>query len=205
MPIVPIRMKGSERPVAERLNVLLKQQGFSTVVGQYISWILGELADNALTHSSQLQGDRICYVLATRFVSDSSNCVIVGIADTGIGIQNSLKSQPEHRKLGDARALLDAFRPNVSSWAKEYGRGKGLTDVVKIAKGNNAYFIVASNDLAFLMDFRDNNNPHIEKRIPISTAPGTRYGLVLIDNTFKPIPRSEADAFLKNEIKRLGL
>jgi anti-sigma regulatory factor (Ser/Thr protein kinase) len=205
LPIIPIRMKGSERPIAEKLNVLLKQQGFSNAVGQYISWILGELADNALTHSSQLQGDRTCYVLATRFISDSSNCVIVGIADTGVGIQNSLKAQSEYSKLSDAHALLEAFRPNVSSWAKEFGRGKGLTDVVKIAKGNNAYFIVASNGLAFLMDFRENSNPHIEKRVSISTAPGTRYGLVLIDNTFKPIPRGEADSFLKSEIKRLRL
>jgi len=205
LPIIPIRMKGSERPIAEKLNLLLRQQGFSAAVGQYISWILGELADNALTHSSQLQGDRICYVLATRFISDSSNCVIVGIADTGIGIQTSLKVKSEYKKLSDARALLEAFRPNVSSWAKEFGRGKGLTDVVKIAKGNNAYFIVASNNLAFLMDFRENRNPHIEKRVPISTAPGTRYGLVLIDTTFKSIPRNEADNFLKTEIGRLGL
>jgi excisionase family DNA binding protein len=205
LPIIPIRMKGNDRSVAEHLNLLLRQQGFSPQVGQYISWIMGELADNSLTHSSQLPMDRICYVLATRFTFGSSNCVIVGIADLGIGIQNSLRAIPKYKRLSSEHLVLEAFRPNVSSWAEEYGRGKGLTDVIKIAMGNGSYFIVASCDVAYLMDFRENSNPPIEKRTPLTNAPGTRYGLVLIDNDFRQISRSEADNFIKKEIERLGI
>jgi len=205
LPIIAIRHKGSERTIAERLNNLLKQQGFSAEVGQYISWILGELADNALTHSSQLAMDRMCYVLANRFSYGESNCVIIGIADLGVGIQNSLRMNSKYKNFSDQRALLEAFKSNVSSWEDEYKRGKGLTDVVKIAMGNGSYFVVASGDTAFLMDFREDKGPRIEKRQPLTEVTGTRYGLVLIDNNFREIRRSQVDPFLNKEIARLAV
>lgn len=205
LPIISIRNPGGERKVAEELIKLLKKQGFSEEIGGYIGWILGELADNTFQHSHAIPSERICFILARRFLLGNSNCIIVGIADLGLGIHSTLKSNTKYASLKDARALIEAFKPHVSSWDDSYGRGKGLTDVVKIAMGNNSYFRVSSGGNGFFMDFRNKNAPKIERMKPLTEISGTRYGLVLIDTNFFDLSRKKIDNFLKEEIERLRI
>lgn len=201
VPIRGIKLKGNERFIAEKLIDLLKKQGFSAAVGRKIAHIIGELADNALTHSDPILSERSCFILARRFLLNQTNCIIVGLVDTGQGIHTSLKGNPKHKGLSDRGAFLEAFRPYVSSWDDSARRGKGLTDVLTIAWGNKSFLRVDSGKLGLFMDFQ--NEPSIKFRAPSTSAMGTRYGIVLIDNEFKKRTREEADELIKTTERKV--
>lgn len=201
-PITLIRFKGGERILGERLNAALIKQGLSEEIGQYLTWMLGELADNSLTHSKQIVSERACYIFAKRSLLDERQCVILGIADTGVGISHSLKSNLRYRLLDDKTALLTAFRPRVSSWDDHFKRGKGLTDILKIAMGNASVLRADSGDSGFFFDFRDQTR-QVRVTPPLTKVAGTRFGLVLIDSHFQPKERDEIDLFLSEEIAKL--
>lgn len=115
---------------------------------------------------------------------------MIGILDSGVGIQNSLRRNPRYSTLSDTRLLITAFKPFVSSWPEEAERGKGLTDVVKIALSNKGFFRVDSCDLSLMWDFVDlRKSIHVLK--PMSQARGVRYCFVLIDSEFDLRNRSE--------------
>lgn len=198
LPMRIIKYKGEERRFLERLIPLLIQQGFSPDVGAYITWIMGELADNSLTHSRES-----CYLLAKRYQYGGSKCIIIGITDIGIGIHNSLKENKQYENLNDPNALLTAFKPMVSSWDDSYNRGKGLTDVLKIAMGNNSFLRVDSGENGFFMDFTKKDNFRIDQKTPITNVHGTRFGLVLIDQYFESFEREEINKFIDKELKQL--
>lgn len=194
MPIRAVTSKGAERPLAESLIVLLRKQGFNDALGRGIAQILGELADNAMTHSAQAMSERTCFISAQRFLYQERNCIIVGLADTGLGIPTTLKSNPKYSPLSDRAALLQAFRPYVTSW--DSMRGKGLTDVLGIALGNNSYLRADSGPIGLLMDFHDRANPEITFNTPLTDVTGTRFGLILIDNHFEKGTREQVDTML---------
>ena len=73
IPLKAIRMKKDEQPLVEKLVDMLKKQGFKEDVRNYISSIIGELVDNAMTHSSPLASERICYFLVEKFVIGDNN------------------------------------------------------------------------------------------------------------------------------------
>lgn len=200
MPINSIKTKGGERIIAENLLKLLRQQGFKDSVGRGISLILGELADNAMTHSQESLSDRVCYISAKRFLWGESNCVIVGVADTGLGIVESLKKNPQYAKLPDKKAFLEAFRPFVTSWAGT-PRGKGLTDVLSIALGNDSLLRVDVGDLGISMDLREKDHPKIEFIRPMASEKGTRFGLILIDTNFEKTGRKEVDVLIAQKVR----
>lgn len=201
MPITAVTNKGAERSLAEELVVLLRKQGFHDSVGRGIAQIIGELADNAMTHSAQALGDRICWVAAQRFLYREKNCIIVGLADPGLGIFSTLKTKAEYKALTDSQALLKAFRPFVTSW--EAARGKGLTDVLGIALGNNSYLHADVCNLSLQMDFHDGGNPEIKFGTPLADVTGTRFGLILIDNYFVKKSREEVDKMLEEKERQM--
>ena len=194
IPLTNIRLQKEEAPIVSRLIGLLRAQGFSEGIGGYIGWIFGELVDNATTHlvhSGELSVPSDCYLLAQRFkfATGDSECIIIGVADVGPGIHATLKRNQKYSTLSDGRAFLTAFKPNVSSWADEYGRGKGLTDILTIAMGNKSVLRAESGENVWSADFRDGahqlrSDGHLPK--------GTRFSLVLIDHEFEI--KSNADA-----------
>jgi excisionase family DNA binding protein len=202
MPIRAIRAKGAERTIAEALIVLLRKQGFHDALGRGIAHIIGELADNAMTHSAQLLSERICYVSAQRFLYEQKDSIIVGLADPGKGIPNTLKSSSRYSHLTNQEAFLQAFRPYVTSW--EAKRGKGLADVLAIALGNNSYLRADSGPIGLLMDFHERDRPLISFNTPLADVTGTRFGLVLIDNHFESCTRTEVDEVLIAKVSELS-
>ena len=204
LPITLLRRKGEERRVLEQLNTLFIQQGFSEEIGSYVGWLLGELADNSLTHDGNLLKNKMCFIQAQRYsVGENSKCVVIGIADTGQGIHKSLKQNPKHKKLSDQVAVLSAFRPNVSSWDDEHKRGKGLTDILSIAMGNESLVRVSCGNIDFEFDFQTIKKVGIIRiEPPLLEAQGTRFGVLYIDHQFKKKTREEVDEFLRKEIKR---
>jgi hypothetical protein len=143
----------------------------------------------------------MCFVSAQRFLYQEKNCIIVGIADPGDGIPKTLKSSAKYAHLSDAAALLEAFRPFVTSW--ESKRGKGLADVLAIAMGNNSYLRVDSNGIGLLMDFHDRSSPEISFTPPLTEVNGTRFGLILIDNHFERCSRPVVDEMLARKASEL--
>lgn len=202
MPVRAVTTKGAERPLAEELVSLLRKQGFNDSVGRGIAHIIGELADNAMTHSAQLLSERVCYVTAQRFLYNQKNCIIVGLADPGRGIHNTLKTNPKYKHLSDQKALLEAFRPYVTSW--EAKRGKGLADVLGIALGNHSYLHVDSGSIGLQMDFHERQNPIIKFNNPLADVTGARFGLILIDNQFERCTREEVDTMLVTKERELS-
>lgn len=205
LPITVIKRKGEERRVVEKLLEIFLQHGFSESIGGYLGWMLGELGDNCLTHSSPILTDRVCFMQAQRYsLGNNVNCVIVAIADLGEGIHTTLKTNPKYSSLSDVEAFLSAFRYKFSSWPDEYKRGKGLTDMISIAVGNHSIFRASSGENDFLFNFYSSKESlHIKRIEPaLLVSKGTKFGFVLIDKDFAPIEREEADEILKREIEK---
>lgn len=197
LPIQFVGHKGGERQSSEDLIRLLIKHGFSEEIGARIGWIFGELADNALTH-----GKGPCYLMCQRFVSEKKedvNYLVIAVADMGVGIHNSLRTNPKYEDLDDIRALVTAFKPSVTSWPDEHKRGKGLADVIKISLGNKSYFRVASGSVGFTIPWEK----EAVVNSPMTLIPGTRYSIVLTDGEFRDVAREEADKYVDGILKRL--
>lgn len=201
-PIHAIRAKGAERTIAEQLLSLLRKQGFNDAVGRAIAQIIGELADNAMTHSREALSERFCYVFAQRFLFRQTNSIIVGIADPGAGIAPTLKTHAKYKHLSDEKALLESFRPFVTSW--DSARGKGLADVLAIALGNKSFLRADSGKIGLWMDFHDRQNPAINFKAPVASIDGTRFGLILIDNHFERCQRKDVDEMITKRASELS-
>ena len=194
-PLKLIGYKGQDKSAAEELLVALRAQGFSDNIANYIAWILGELADNSLTHSESL-----CYILAARYPGQK-NLLEIGILDSGIGIQNSLRKNEKYKNLDNKTALLSAFRSHVSSWPDDAGRGKGLTDVVNIALGNRSFFKVDSCGESIYWDFLDLRK-NVNFMNPMTDASGVRFCFVLVDSDFEIKDRSEIDQIINERLQK---
>lgn len=205
LPITVMKRKGEERIVVEKLLEIFVRHGFSEGIGGYLGWILGELGDNCLTHSSPILSNRICFMQAQRYsLDESTNCVIVAIADLGEGIHTTLKTNPRYSSMSDVEAFLSAFRHKYSSWPDEAKRGKGLTDMISISIGNHSIFRASSGENDFSFNFYSSKDSiQVFKKNPLLlTSQGTRFGFVLIDKEFTPVDRDVADDILKKEIEK---
>lgn len=200
--LTKITMRKQEAPVIEKINQLLRTQGFSESIGGYIGWVMGELVDNSMTHLVHNGYASNCYLLAQRyhFANSHAECLIIGVADMGPGIHVTLKKNPKYAVLTEPQAFLTAFKPKVSSWPDEYGRGKGLTDILGIAMGNQAVIRVESGTMDLQVDFRT----HAMKFGASSTnANGTRFALVLIDHEFTSKSKADVSQFIDERLAKL--
>jgi hypothetical protein len=197
-PLHLIGYRGAEKKVIETLYAALVKQGFSENLSGYLGWVIGELSDNCHTHSKSGP----CYLMIESTYSEniSSKFLSVVIGDIGVGIHNSLRANTKYAYLSESEAFVTAFKSDVSSWPDEHKRGKGLNDILAIGIGNNAWIRAESCGIGFFANFSKDNN-HFELIKGCTYAQGTRVGLILIDNTFKDIPRSEVNATLDNFIK----
>lgn len=189
-----VTYRGGDRDKADTLLRQLAAHGFSENLRSYVGWIFGELADNSLTHAKGT-----CYLLVQRF-EGRHDALAIGIGDVGVGIHNSLKTNPKHAALSDEQALIKAFKAKISSWDDEYNRGKGLSDVLKIAIGNQGVLRVDSGPYGVSMDFR-NRAPEIIPTRPMAGTPGTRFCIVLYDKNFTEVTRSQADAIVETVLE----
>lgn len=202
--LTKISMRKQEVPIVEKIISLLRVQGFSDSIGGYIGWIMGELVDNAMTHLVYNGFPSNCYLLAQRykFINSHSECLIIGVADVGPGIHATLKKNPKYKDLTDAQAFLTAFKPKVSSWTDEYNRGKGLTDILGIAMGNQSVLRVKSGNMEYQTDFRTQKTKF--SRSPTNVS-GTLFALVLIDKDFDMKNKASVSEFIDHELADRGI
>lgn len=193
-----IGFKGQERKLLDDLVPLLMKQGFTADMIGYIGWVMGELADNSLTHA---QGP--CYLLMGQF-GQTHTFLEVAIGDTGRGIHGSLKRNPKYAELSDRAAFLKAFQSRVTCWpeSSEIDRGKGLSDLLTIAMGNGSILRVDSNDLGFSFNFV-NSQRELQQMKPASSKSGTRFCLLLINDKFEAVSREVVDSFIARETKKI--
>ena len=98
--------------------------GYASLLGT-IETIFCELATNVVYHASSNGG----YVLAQQYKQRDGTVVDVAVADTGIGIRESLRSNPDNPTLtSDTDALELATKEGVSS-LRDAHRGFGLSHV----------------------------------------------------------------------------
>lgn len=199
LPLTRVGFKNAEQTTLDQVVVpILKQQGFSETISGYIFWAIGELMDNAHTHA---KANGHCYMSIHRF-GNERKYLQIDIADLGIGIPKSLKSSKNHANLTDRQALARAFKSRISSWPEEHNRGKGLSDVLGVAIGNQSLLRVESGGEGFRMTF-SGMGKHAEIQTPMTAEPGTRIALVLIDQEFRHVPREEADQFVSEKLEIL--
>lgn len=193
LPLHQIGYRGAEKKILDPLYDRLLIQGFSEDYCGYIGWIIGELSDNAHTHS---QGGP-CYLIIESVASESTETrfLLIAMGDTGIGVPESLRTNPNYSTLSEERLLAMAFLSEVSRMDIEPKRGKGLNDVIGIAKGNRGWLRVESSGHGLFFDFRSETDRITLAEPPVATR-GTRFCLVLIDSVFDKISRSETDEVL---------
>ena len=198
LPLHLIGYRGAEKKILDELYDPLLKQGFSESYCGHIGWIIGELCDNAHTHSGGP-----CYLIieALELTSTATRFLTIAVGDIGIGIPASLKNNPKYSNLRDDVLLPMAFQSEVSRMEVEPKRGKGLNDVMAIGKGNSSWLKVETGGLAMMFDFRGGQDK-ITFTHPIAQASGTRFGLVLIDSEFEKFSRASineiVDKFMGN-------
>ncbi len=188
-PLHLIGYRGGEKSLLDEIYAQLKKQGFSEDLCASLGWTLGELADNATTHAGGP-----CYFALSSVVGPCKFLTLT-IGDTGAGIPVTLKSNEIYGGLTDFEAFISAFKSDVSSWAEYHKRGKGLNDLLAIAKGNGAWVRAETNGMGIFFDFRDGSH-NITAREAGASNSGTKYSLVLIDSQFKYVTKKEINAFL---------
>lgn len=199
LPLHLIGYRGAEKKILDELYDPLLKQGFSENYCGHIGWVIGELCDNAHTHS-----EGPCYLIIEALESQSTGRrhLAIAIGDMGIGIPASLKKNPRYAAQRDKILLPIAFQSEVSRMEVQPRRGKGLSDVMAISKGNSSWLRVESGNLAMMFDFRDGQDK-IRFTDPIARAPGTRFGLVLIDSGFNEPSRASINEIMQGFLETL--
>ncbi len=198
LPLKEITVRGQDRVVLDELLLSLLHKGFSETVAGYIGWILGELADNALTHA---KGP--CYILFTRYRNNGGLPFLeFAVGDVGVGIHKSLQTNEKYSDLNDRQAFLKSFQSQVSSWPDSARRGKGLCDLLTIALGNGGWVKADANELSLFFNFTASQR-QVEFNKPLTEIKGTRFSIILFEKDFKGTTREEIDSFVSGEMKKI--
>lgn len=188
-PLHLVGYRGGEKGILNDIFARLREQGFSEDLCASLGWTLGELADNATTHA----GGPCYFVLSS--TAGPCKCLTLTIGDAGAGIPVTLKSNKRYKDLSDFEVFITAFKSSVSSWDETHKRGKGLNDLLSIAKGNSAWVRAETNGMGVFFDFREPAGRVVARDAGTSTK-GTRYSMALIDSQFEYVTKKEMDAFL---------
>lgn len=198
LPIRRVGVVGSLNSIADDLTLSLYSQGYSTDICAYIGWAIGELADNAATHAKVFP----CYAYFEQLSGKNRKFLQFTIGDVGVGIPTSLKNNELYKSLEDNKALLTAFKPNVSGRSQEEKRGKGLTDVLKIAMECGSSLRVESNGIAYMMLF----NSGVDNFIPINPIyknTGTIISILFIDGNFDSLKREDIEIYIDSCLEKI--
>lgn len=198
LPLYLVGYRGAEKKLLEPLYDQLMIQGFSEEYVGYIGWLIGELCDNAHTHSGNA-----CFFVIEAINEGSTNTrfLSISLGDVGIGIQESLQKNPKYKNIEKHKLFAKAFKAEVSSMEVEPKRGKGLNDTISIAKGNKSWLRVDSNEYSLMFDFKHEDVVKLIK--PALVTNGTRFSFVLIDSDFQKVTREEVDQVMNKFLEDL--
>ncbi len=190
LPITKLGYVGAQLQFVDNLTAQLARQGHSEEVCSYIGWAMGELSDNASTHA----GAHPCFMQVTQF-GDNQKFLLFTIGDVGKGIAQSLRENIAYTHLSEEKAILMAFRPYVSCRSDEEKRGKGLTDVLKIAMECSSVLWVESNAIGYTFQFNAGKD-NFKKNESTSNFKGTIISLLFIDGNFNSYNRRDVTSYI---------
>lgn len=112
-----------------------------------IKYIISELVRNVLEHAQSKNGAILCAQYYKK-----SNMIRIGIADTGVGIKNTISES--YRVSDDKEALQLSLMPGITGTTRreggtEYNAGAGLFFIRSIAKVNRDFFMIYSGDALY--------------------------------------------------------
>jgi hypothetical protein len=197
LPITRLGVVGSHNTLTDDLISSLSHQGYSRDICSYIGWAIGELTDNATTHAKA----HPCFVYLEQY-GDDRRFLQFTIGDIGIGIPTSLKKNSRYTHLNDAVALLTSFKPNVSGRDDAEQRGKGLTDVLKIAMEFGSTLRVESNNIGFYLAFNAGND-NFSSHSPLFKSEGTIVSLLFIDGNFASLGRENVSTYIDSCLEKI--
>lgn len=117
-----------------------------------IKFVIAELVRNVLEHSGSKQGALICAQFYPK-----SNCVRIGIVDTGCGIKKTINLS--HRADSHLEAIQLALTPGITGTTRKDGgteanAGAGLFFIKSIAAVNRDFFLVYSGEALYKLKTR---------------------------------------------------
>lgn len=151
-----------------------------------IRYIVSELVRNVLEHARTQHGAIVCAQFFQK-----SNMIRIGIADTGIGIKQSMDQS--HVTSDDLDAIELALAPGVTGTTRREGgtelnAGAGLFFIKSIAYTNRDFFVIYSGSGMYKLLKRDENkklllraNPHLDRHSEHKGLPLWRGTVVGID------------------------
>lgn len=102
--------------------------------------MMSELIQNILDHSA------ITYpgiILIQNY--PNRNYTQLVIADSGVGIPNTIKSNSEYKKMNDAECIEKSLQYGITRYDKSEERGEGLPECAQLANKYNAKLFIRSN------------------------------------------------------------
>ena len=119
-------LRGAERDVRERLG----RAGFTPIMAKALSGALSEIIENVWEHAQATTPALLVYQCANERLTAS-------IADLGIGVLQSLRSNPDYERLGSSlQALKNAMAVGVTRHTVP-GRGYGFDEVLRAVADNH--------------------------------------------------------------------
>lgn len=114
-----------------------------------IGYIITELVDNVLEHADSPVGAVICAQYYSK-----TNCIRIGIADTGKGLKETINQS--HNAATDIAAIQLALWPGVTGTTSkaggtEFNAGAGLFFTKSIASVNRDFFAIYSGNALYKM------------------------------------------------------
>ncbi|MEO7364374.1 MAG: ATP-binding protein [Candidatus Saccharimonadales bacterium] len=122
-----------------------------------IRYVIYEVVRNVFEHSGSAWGAILC---AQYF--KKTNTLRIGIADTGVGIKQSIEQS--YSPTSDSDAIKLALTPGITGTTKRTGgtdenAGAGLFFTKSIAYINRSFFMIYSGDAMYKLRMRDVRKP----------------------------------------------
>ncbi len=148
----PIRQDVNSNEIPAKLrNIVVAQTSIDESLVGALDYAFGEIVDNVYTHSrTPIDG-----LVGAQFYPVKS-FVEFCVADGGIGVAETLRTNPAYSELGDCELLAKAFEngvgENTSGFGDDpfgYGCGFGLTFAARLVEATGGDLWMASNTAGF--------------------------------------------------------
>ena len=171
---IPIRTVGRRDDLADLLSGLVALLHVMDEAAESVLYAMSEMVRNTLEHS----WSRGAVVCAQRYPGGKKRqeYVSLGIADTGIGVRQSLSNK--YVVNTSAEALLKGIQPGVSGvvggmYGASDNAGAGLFVTRRLSQATRRYFAIASGDAIFRSSTARKPPSDEELVIPIAPYAGT--------------------------------
>jgi anti-sigma regulatory factor (Ser/Thr protein kinase) len=147
---VPLRTIASSKDLTDLLADIVTLLHVDAESSKAIMYAISEMVRNTLEHSQSATGAVVC---AQNYSGrNGRKYVSIGVADTGIGIRESLGAN--YPMTTDRKAILQAIKPGVSGaqrgpFGSSDNAGAGLFITRRLSQASGGYFAVASGEAIF--------------------------------------------------------